>query len=111
MVAVTDLLLRPSSSAEAACSAAKSVPDVRSSGCPSTSHDSFSESDTGGYDVSAMIGTLTVPVTRDAGFDREVLAQGDDVEPGIVERAVEDETPGVDDELLAERAIDAVHGA
>ena len=52
-----------------------------------------------------------MPLNFDAGFHLEILAQRDDVERGIIERAIEDKAPAIDRELLAEGKIGAVDRA
>ena len=59
----------------------------------------------------AYLRHLHRPGQLDAGLDGQVLAQRDDVERRIVERAVEDDASAVDRELLAERVIGAVDRA
>ena len=73
----------PTSAAEAACSAARSPPPVRSAPCPSTSQDSFSLSGTGGIDVSWMTGTFTVPVTATPASTARFLRSATMSSPGL----------------------------
>ncbi len=83
-------------------------PPAWSGGRPSTSHDSASASGIGGSLWMRTSGAASRARYGDTDLDRESGAQRQDVEPGVLRRALEVEPAARDLQLLPEALVDAV---